>query len=91
MSRAIDRSRFRALSAALVCGSLVAACSDMYYDRRDTVSFQAGDANQAVRHDVAVRPEFARLVVALRIDDRIELAGPQGPAGGEHVRVSAES
>jgi hypothetical protein len=61
MSRVIDRSRFRALSAALVCGSLVAACSDMYYDRRDTVSFQAGDAVAAnkVVHAVDVWPAAA--------------------------------
>jgi hypothetical protein len=61
MSRAIDRSRFRALTAALVCGSLVAACSDMYYDRRDTVSFQAGDAVAAnkVVHAVDMWPAAA--------------------------------
>ena len=61
MSRVVDRSRFRALSAALVCGSLVAACSDMYYDRRDTVSFQAGDAVAAnkVTHAVDVWPAAA--------------------------------
>jgi hypothetical protein len=58
MSRAADRSCFRALSTALVCGSLLAACSDIYYDRRDTVSFQAGDAVAAnkVTHAVDVWP-----------------------------------
>ena len=61
MSRVVDRSRFRALSAALVCSSLVAACSDMYYDRRDTVSFQAGDAVAAnkVVHAVDMWPAAA--------------------------------
>jgi hypothetical protein len=61
MSRAADRSRFRALAAAILCGSLLAACSDMYYDRRDTVSFQAGDAVAAnkVVHAVDVWPEAA--------------------------------
>lgn len=61
MSRAADRSRFRALSAALVCGSLLAACSDLYYDRRDTVSFQAGDAaaTNRVTHAVDIWPQAA--------------------------------
>lgn len=61
MSRAADRSRFRALSAALVCGLLLAACSDIYYDRRDTVSFRAGDsaATNRVTHAVDVWPQAA--------------------------------
>jgi hypothetical protein len=61
MSRAADRSRLRALFAALLCGSLLAACSEIYYDRRDTVSFRAGDAVAAnkVVHAVDVWPEAA--------------------------------
>jgi hypothetical protein len=61
MSRAADHSRLRVLSAALLCGSLLAACSDMYYDRRDTVSFGAGDAIAAnkVVHAVDMWPEAA--------------------------------
>lgn len=61
MSRAADRSRFRVLAAALVCGSLLAACSDIYYDRRDTVSFGAGDAVAVnrVTHAVDMWPETA--------------------------------
>jgi hypothetical protein len=61
MSRAADRSRLRVLSAALLCGSLLAACSDIYYDRRDTVAFGAGDAVAAnkVVHAVDMWPEAA--------------------------------
>jgi hypothetical protein len=61
MSRVANRSRFRVLAAALVCGSLLAACSDIYYDRRDTISFEAGDAVAAnkVTHAIDVWPEAA--------------------------------
>ncbi len=61
MSRSADRSRLRALAAALVCGALLAACSDIYYDRRDTVTFRAGDAAAAnkVTHAVDMWPEAA--------------------------------
>ena len=61
MSRAVDRSRLRVFAAVLVCGSLLAACSDMYYDRRDTVSFGAGDAAAAnkVTHAVDMWPQAA--------------------------------
>ena len=61
MSRAANRFCFRTLSTAILCGSLLAACSDIYYDRRDTVSFQAGDAVAAnkVTHAVDVWPEAA--------------------------------
>jgi len=57
----VDHFRFRALAAALVCGSLLAACSDIYYDRRDTISFQAGDAvaTNKVTHAIDVWPEAA--------------------------------
>src|SRR5437764_13626976 len=61
MSPAVELSRFRPLVAALVGGSLLAACSDIYYDRRDTVSFQAGDAVAAnkVVHAVDMWPQAA--------------------------------
>jgi hypothetical protein len=57
----VDHFRFRALAAVLVCGSLLAACSDIYYDRRDTISFQAGDAvaTNKVTHAIDVWPEAA--------------------------------
>ncbi len=34
----------RALAPAAALGILVGACSDIYYDRRDTIAFSAGDA-----------------------------------------------
>ena len=40
----LSRSGIRATSVALVLGTAVAGCSDMYYDRRETVSLGAGDA-----------------------------------------------
>jgi hypothetical protein len=61
VSQAANHPRFRAFAAALVCGSLLAACSDIYYDRRDTIAFHAGDAMAAnrVTHAVDVWPEAA--------------------------------
>jgi hypothetical protein len=41
--RRIDYKR-GAKIAALACTLLTGACTDMYLDRRDTVSFEAGDA-----------------------------------------------
>jgi hypothetical protein len=54
MSRSVDRFPLRTLSAALACASLLAACSDIYYDRRDTVTFRAGDASAVNRVTQAV-------------------------------------
>jgi hypothetical protein len=34
----------RAVAAAVVLGALLAGCSDIYYDRRDTISLGANDA-----------------------------------------------
>jgi hypothetical protein len=39
-----SQSGTRALAVAAVLGTAVAGCSEMYYDRRDTVSLGAGDA-----------------------------------------------
>lgn len=36
--------RFTALLPALLLGAVLGGCSDIYFDRRDTVSFHAGDA-----------------------------------------------
>ena len=61
MSQAADRFPLRTLSAALACASLLAACSDTYYDRRDTVTFRAGDsaAVNRVTQAVDMWPEAA--------------------------------
>ncbi len=83
MSRAADRSRFRPLLAVLVCGSFVAACSDIYYDRRDTVTFQAGDAValNKVTHAVDVWPEAAGY-------RNIESNGPKMQSAVERYRTN---
>jgi hypothetical protein len=39
-----SQSGTKALAAVVVIGAAVAGCSEMYYDRRDTVSLGAGDA-----------------------------------------------
>ena len=45
MSRAkSSRSNMRGAILALAATTLLGACTDMYLDRRDTVSFAAGDA-----------------------------------------------
>jgi hypothetical protein len=61
MSRAVDRFPLRTLSVTLVCASLLAACSDIYYDRRDTLTFRAGDAAAVnrVTQAVDIWPEAA--------------------------------
>jgi hypothetical protein len=47
MPRCKDRFDVRALGAALMLSSVLAGCSDLYFDRRETVSFGAGDAPAA--------------------------------------------
>ena len=38
-------NKTRTVAAAVLLGSLLAGCSDIYYDRRETVSFAAGEAS----------------------------------------------
>ena len=52
MSWSSKQMSARALGAALVLGSVLAGCSDIYYDRRETIAFGAEDAvatNKAVQ------------------------------------------
>ena len=44
MSRPGINCAGRAVAAAVVLGALLAGCSDIYYDRRDTISLGANDA-----------------------------------------------
>ena len=44
MSRNESRFRARGIAPALLIAALLGACSDIYYDRREGVSFQAGNA-----------------------------------------------
>jgi hypothetical protein len=40
----MSRSRIRPLAAALLAGAMLAGCSDIYFDRRETIALSAGDA-----------------------------------------------
>ena len=59
--RRSDVLRRAALLAALAATALTGACTDMYLDRRDSVSFAAGDAaaSNAVTHMVDPWPVAA--------------------------------
>jgi len=47
MRSSADLSMMRQIALAVVLGATLAACSDIYYDRRETLTFQAGDAPAA--------------------------------------------
>ena len=47
MSRLTNKTRI--VAGAVLLGSVLAGCSDIYYDRRDTVSFAAYDATAAAQ------------------------------------------
>ena len=57
----MSRNNFRGATLALVAATALAGCTDMYLDRRDTVSFAAGDAVAAnkVVHMVDPWPPYA--------------------------------
>ena len=44
-----SRSGTKAVTAAIVLGAALAGCSDIYYDRRDTISIVSGEAMAANR------------------------------------------
>jgi len=44
MSRPRTKRALRAIAAALALCSTVAGCSDLYFDRRETIALSAGDA-----------------------------------------------
>ena len=47
MRSSAEVSVLRPIILAVVLSVVLAACSDMYYDRRETLTFQAGDAKDA--------------------------------------------
>ena len=52
MSRPATNGVRRAVAATVLLGALLGGCSDIYFDRRETVSLQAGDdvaANQVAQ------------------------------------------
>jgi hypothetical protein len=80
----MSRSNFRgATILALAATTLLGACTDMYLDRRDTVSFAAGDAVAAnkVTHMVDPWP--------IRAGDRnIQYDGERMAAAAERYRTN---
>jgi hypothetical protein len=44
MCRPETRRAVRAIAAAVTFGVMLAGCSDIYYDRRETIALSAGDA-----------------------------------------------
>jgi hypothetical protein len=48
--------RARIVTAAVLLGSALAGCSDIYYDRRETVSFAAGDASASAQATQIINP-----------------------------------
>jgi hypothetical protein len=57
----MSRSNFRGAILALAGSTVLGGCTDMYLDRRDTVSFAAGDAVAAnkVTHMIDPWPPYA--------------------------------
>jgi hypothetical protein len=47
MRRSADGLPLPAIVLGLVLATMLGACSDIYYDRRESVTFQAGDAPKA--------------------------------------------
>ena len=56
MSRPRIKGAGRAIAAAVMLGALLAGCSDVYYDRRETVSLGAYDAVAANQVEQMVDP-----------------------------------
>ena len=50
----------RTLALAALLGALLAGCSDIYFDRRDTIALGAGDAIAANQRDADGRSVAAR-------------------------------
>ena len=78
MSRNESRFRARGIAPALLIAALLGACSDIYYDRREGVSFQAGNA---VASNAAV--ETIDPWPAVAADRHI-------PANGQRMQAAAE-
>ena len=56
MSPRSNARRLQVAGLALVIGALLAGCSDIYYDRRDTIALSTGDAVAANRVAQMVDP-----------------------------------
>jgi hypothetical protein len=56
MSRPGINRASRPIAAAVLLGALVGGCSDIYFDRRETIAFSAGDAVAANQVEQMVDP-----------------------------------
>ena len=56
MFRSKTESASRAVSAAVLLGSLLAGCSDLYFDRRETIAFDGGDSIAANAAEQTIDP-----------------------------------
>jgi hypothetical protein len=78
MSRTKSRLRLRGIVPALLIAALLGACSDIYYDRREGVSLQAGNA---VASNIAVET----------IDPWPAVAANRAiPANGQRMQAAVE-
>src|SRR3954449_2766914 len=78
----MSRSNFRGAILALALASALGGCTDMYLDRRDTVSFAAGDAVAANKVTHMVDPWPARAG-----DRNIAFDGERMAAAAERYRT----
>jgi hypothetical protein len=51
-----SKTNTRVIAPVLLCGALLAGCSDIYFDRRDTIVPSAGDALAANKVTMMVDP-----------------------------------
>ena len=51
-----SKTKVRVTAPVLLCGALLAGCSDIYFDRRDTIVPSAGDAIAANKVTMMVDP-----------------------------------
>lgn len=56
MFRSETKSASRAVSAAVLFASLLAGCSDLYFDRRETIAFDGGDLVAANAAEQTIDP-----------------------------------
>lgn len=67
--------RIRIVAAAVLVGSLLAGCSDIYYDRRETVSFAANDATASAQATQIINPWPAASADRSHLSDGAVVAG----------------
>jgi hypothetical protein len=78
----MSRNNFRGAILALIAATALGGCTDMYLDRRDTVSFAAGDAVATNKVTHMVDPWPARAG-----DRNIAFDGERMAAAAERYRT----